>query len=334
MRPTLAAAFALAITLPAAAAQQQHSIPPHKPAPPVTAPSKLQPSAEDSQQQHAPENRGTEQVPFVVKVIPSERSQEAEKHDAQKAEIDRQTVEFTRDLAGYTNRLFWATVALAAFTAGLSGAAFLQMRDTRRTIKAAETAAKAAERHATVAEQTFVDLERPYLFYERIRMEQPITSGWLDPNIEIGNRIISVLYEIKNYGRTPAVIIERANSVYIGQTLSKRPLHNENDIWNDEYVLGTSTPNDMHTFSAFYRGNVDLQLIGDLYLTRSGGTGNEFFFFAYVKYNTVSGITDEVGVCYEYLIDIGQFVQRSREHYTYRKRGEQPAPPQGSPSLT
>jgi hypothetical protein len=74
-------------------------------------------------------------------------------------------------------------------------------------------------------------------------------------------------------------------------------------------------------------------LIGDLYLTRSGGPGNEFFFFAYVKYNTVSGITDEVGVCYEYLVDIDQFVHRNREHYAYRKRGDKP-PGHGTPILT
>ena len=184
------------------------------------------------------DNRGTATVTFVIKELSRERSQEEKIETQEKAALDRKLTEYTGDLAFYTKYLFLATLLLASLTGSLAFAAFFQMRDARKAIGAAETAAKAAERHATVAEQTFVHVERPYLFYERIRMAEPITREWLDPNMEIRRKTIGVFYDIKNYGRTPAVIIERGNSVYIGR------------IFQNVRFIMSMTSGPMNTFSA------------------------------------------------------------------------------------
>jgi hypothetical protein len=159
----------------------------------------LQPRAQYYEQYESSEKRGTEQIPFIVKVIPSERSPEERRRDTDKTEIDRQTVEFTRDLAGYTNRLFWATTGLAAFTGILALAAFFQMRDARKSINAAEVSAMASEQHVRIAERTFIELERAY-----------ISGGGVRQNVVYADtRKIDHRFDvhINNYGGTTAELI-------------------------------------------------------------------------------------------------------------------------------
>jgi hypothetical protein len=88
-------------------------------------------------QQRASAERGTEQVPLIVKVLPSESTPEAEAREKEKEKHERR-------LADYTEGLFFATLFLGAATVALAIAAFLQMREGRRAITAAEDAANAA----------------------------------------------------------------------------------------------------------------------------------------------------------------------------------------------
>jgi hypothetical protein len=107
-------------------------------------------------------------------------------------------------LAAFTLALFFATWGLLRF-------ARIQSDDMRRSIRVSRLAAlagarqaraavrlaAASELHATVAERSFIDLERPYLFYESIGMDDPITRDWLAPSGEIHRKNISVRYDIK-----------------------------------------------------------------------------------------------------------------------------------------
>jgi hypothetical protein len=158
----------------------------------------LQPRAQYYEQYKPSEKRGTEQIPFIVKVIPGERSPEERKRDTDKAEIDRQTVEFTRDLAGYTNRLFWATVCLAAFTGSLALAAFFQMHDARKSIYAAIVSAEASEQHAKIAERTLIELERAYISGGGVRQRVVYPDGRIEHRFNV---------HINNYGGTTAELI-------------------------------------------------------------------------------------------------------------------------------
>jgi hypothetical protein len=101
-----------------------------------------QPAA--NQQQFAPDQRGTEQSPLVVKTVPEKKAAEDIKREEEKAELDRESVRLTRNLAKYTWLLFLATAALAAGTFALAVVAFFQMREGRKAITAAEDAASAA----------------------------------------------------------------------------------------------------------------------------------------------------------------------------------------------
>jgi hypothetical protein len=85
----------------------------------------------ESQQQAAPDNHETQQIPLVIKELPRERTPEETRQRQEKAELDRKLTEYTSDLADYTKALFSATVVLAIVTGLLATAAFLQIRAGR-----------------------------------------------------------------------------------------------------------------------------------------------------------------------------------------------------------
>lgn len=144
-----------------------------------------------------------------------------------------------------------AAVALAIFTfylwratRGLRSYAEIQARDMRqlvrlaranafagiRAARAARTSANAAMVQANIAERSFFDLERPYLFADSIQgsvqtMSTALPQGTVaNPDVHtithIGNiQYINLpvdfngAYLIKNWGRTPAIIYESSSIV-------------------------------------------------------------------------------------------------------------------------
>lgn len=106
---------------------------------------------------------------------------------------------------------FLATVAIAAFTftlwratSGLVESAKQQSRDMRESLDtardaadAAETSAQAAKTQAEIADKSFRDLERPYVFVNRIEVTFTRSPSIPHPGLQIG---------FFNYGRTPAIM--------------------------------------------------------------------------------------------------------------------------------
>jgi hypothetical protein len=101
------------------------------------------------------ETRGTEQAPFFIKVIPPKKSKaesvSQEKKESEGVSVEKRVADLTGDLATYTEKLYYATVALAALTAGLLLLGFLQRGDNKRAIKTAEESAEAAKLSAQAA---------------------------------------------------------------------------------------------------------------------------------------------------------------------------------------
>ncbi len=88
------------------------------------------------------------------------------------------------------------TMWLAIFTALLVLVAIFQIGFLVRTDKTSTAAANAAKQSADVAERTFTELERPYIFVD---IPKFIPSP-------IKDRPSNVQYVLKNYGRTPAIV--------------------------------------------------------------------------------------------------------------------------------
>jgi hypothetical protein len=164
-----------------------------------------QPSPKGSPQNTTQQDRGTENSPVVVKVLPTEKSQTELRNDVEKQESDRHLVKLTGDLAKYTERLFWATLILAAVTAGLVGVGYFQSRDAKRSIAAAEASARIAERALT-------ELERPYLFildYNWLLTEKAKADG-----LKCG-----FVFSVANGGKLPAFIKVVKLGIRIGESI-------------------------------------------------------------------------------------------------------------------
>lgn len=171
----------LAASVPAAAQQR----PSHKPASPIVVP--LQPptpsagelrnpnqSPTRGNQQPAAENeRGTNEIPFAVKILPSPD------HEAQAKEDQRRADEHAaaeRGLVNATWYLAWFTLTLAIVASGQIALFFVQLRLIRESLddaKLAATAAKdgaaAAEKSANIAETAMTSSERAFVYLDTFR---------------------------------------------------------------------------------------------------------------------------------------------------------------------
>lgn len=121
------------------------------------APSQKTPGA-NSHQNANQDQRGTDKLPIVVKVIESKKSKnELDREDAaqkEKTASDGALVTLTGNLALYTKLLAIGTFLLFLATGGLVRIGYLQVRDAKQTIAATKIAADAAKKSADVARDT------------------------------------------------------------------------------------------------------------------------------------------------------------------------------------
>lgn len=163
-----------------------------------------QPSSKASQQNAAQQERGTENSPVVVKVLPTEKSKEEFAREVEKQESDRQLVKLTGDLANYTKLLFAATAALFLATIGLMVVGFHQVRDAKHAIAAAANSAAAAK----ISAEAFMNAEGAQIFPLVIETNlKEVFSGQYYTPTESQDVLLlppKLSYCFKNYGKTPA----------------------------------------------------------------------------------------------------------------------------------
>lgn len=209
-----------------------------------------------------------------------------------------------QESAKWTRRGFW----LGILTLVAAGAAALF----------AGAAAYHTRRSADVSEQAFVSLERPHIFVQNAIAEEPISAAW----VRHGPlwRTFKVVYEVANYGRTPAIVKEIAQAIFIGPELPEKPIYNANDISDMEVpILGK--PREL---LVFYRGDLNEELINSLLLSNihiEGTTPTYCYLYGYVRYESVHGMTDEVGFCWRHLVEQPYLIPHVDPRYVYRKLG-------------
>jgi hypothetical protein len=159
-----------------------------------------------SQQKATRQERGTEDSPVVVKIIPTEKSKGDLEAEKAKQESDRQLVKLTGDLANYTKLLFAATAALFLATIGLVVVGFRQVRDARRSIKSGEDSTRIAERALTELERPFVGIEIIDSGFKSELVSEEEYYVTLEENLT---------FRYVNHGRSPATIIETSDDFEI-----------------------------------------------------------------------------------------------------------------------
>ena len=203
--------------------------------------------------------------------------------------------------------------------AGTLVAAWISAREAGR-------AAKEAKRQADVAEDSATKLERPHLFIENPRIMSR-TQGRLHPQVGVfwagGLPGFDAEYDIFNYGRSPAILVSRSATIFIGSELPEEPAVNRNDIFTDP--IAVPERGNRKGWHAFWRGSLTDEMIDKLRLGRHVGIkeGLKAYLFVRLVYTSVYGKTDEIGAIWEYLIDIDKFVVPDNElpNYNYRKLG-------------
>jgi hypothetical protein len=192
-----------------------------------------QPSSKASQQNAAQQERGTENSPVVVKVLPTEKSKEEFAREVEKQESDRQLVKLTGDLANYTKLLFAATAALFLATIGLVVVGFHQVRDAKHAIAAAVNSAAAAK----ISAEAFMNAEGAQIFPLVIESNlKEVFSGQSiyytpaeSPDVLLLPPKLS--YCFKNYGKTPAKLQSIMHNLSFLELNSKsRPMHAADDF--------------------------------------------------------------------------------------------------------
>jgi hypothetical protein len=196
--------------------------------------------SKQSAQPPAPDQRGTEQVPLAVKILPAiDAKEKADKEDRErqeKAKIDEKLAFETQRIADYTDRLSLFTIFLfgvAALQAALFTWQLLLIQSSARdTKKAAEAAADAADA-AKLNAQAIVDAERARIYVEANgqmliqQIERSINYSPADTHeqqqVPMDQGRVEVTYIVKNYGRTPAIIKEISHQLIVTKTLPDLP---------------------------------------------------------------------------------------------------------------
>jgi hypothetical protein len=178
----------------------------------------IQTQSANPTQPSAPDQRGTDQVPFTIKIIPSETAKDKAEREERERRVKDEKAAIDKRLADETQRLADETGNLATYTRWLDGiTVFLFIAAVtqivlfvliRASLENANEATKAAQESADVARassEAAIAFERPYV---RVSEIQALIRGtFVDafPNTVI-LRNPSAICTIENYGKTPAFV--------------------------------------------------------------------------------------------------------------------------------
>jgi hypothetical protein len=183
-----------------------------------------QPPAESKQatQPPATDQRGTEQVPLAVKILPAqdakEQAEKAERERKEKAVIDEKLAFETQRIADYTDRLARFTVFLFCVAIAQAGLFVWQLLLIQRGMKDTREAADAAKLSA----QAVIAAERAYVFVE-ICLETAVDMiKYMQGMQSVDPRSILIQYRFTNYGKTPAVIKSISYGAVVAENLPRQ----------------------------------------------------------------------------------------------------------------
>jgi hypothetical protein len=175
-----------------------------------------QPAREQAAKPTQPDQRGTDKEPLSVKILPGEQTKEqAEKENRdrheqeQKALVDKRLADDTQRLANSTDELARYTKWLVAVTLFLFFAAigqivlfYVQLKYMKTSVGDAHEAAVAAKASA----ESLPIIEGAYVFPNILNVTIADSFLGFSQVKELRQNRIKVEFEIRNFGKTPAII--------------------------------------------------------------------------------------------------------------------------------
>ncbi len=262
-----------------------------------------QPPAQSKQSAQPPasDQRGTEQVPLAVKILPAQDAKEkADKEDherQEKGKVDEKLAFETQRIADYTDRLALFTIFLFCVAVLQAGLFLWQlrymrqgMRDTEVAAKAARDSAEATKESVALAKDTAQRQLRAYISVE-IRGFQFDR----DPNLAL---VCKANFEIRNDGQTPAYDV-RTN---VDFRIAAQPLLSDFTRPNDNILRfeNSISPNRTQEASGTKAFSIEKQKLLP---------GQKLYFLGLILYKDAFGIERETWFCG--YIDQSEFVMDS-----------------------
>lgn len=279
-----------------------------------------------SAQPPALDQRGTDQMPLSVKIVPGNSSKEdgakQEAERAEKSKVDEKVAFETQRVADYTWYLAGFSLLLVLVAIGQAALFIWQLRYMRRGMEDATTAARATRRsaiaavaQAKVARDTLVKGQRPYVFVygiERLMTRNDLRG--LTPFVE---------YVVANFGQTPAILENIGAGFHEGE-LPVAPLRIDDD--HPLYAAPILPPNEKRgelkeLLPEAFIGE-DLGIIVDLNKKTSHpvpkfAADQDFFFRIIVYYRGPFSDGHKTSATWRYERSLEQFVQFGGKEYNY-----------------
>jgi hypothetical protein len=274
------------------------------------------------QKPSATEQRGTENNPVIVKVLPAEktteeRTQETADHD-EKASADWWLIKLTGALVGVRILQLLAfigqIIVFVVQTQRLRDSVSEMKRATAAAEKAADAArdgADAAKQAARVSEAALTRLERPYLFIASVELSS-VSLAALTPLQVSGEPIVEILrvdVSLINHGKTAASVQRMSGCLRIFERLPKIP---EYDPARGGLLV--IPPEQMGPRQPF-----SVEITEDV---RRRWQNNEvsLFFIGYVIYDDYFDMQHTTGFCARYSRDAGPGWAKAGERaYNYNR---------------
>jgi hypothetical protein len=233
------------------------------------------------QQKPEPDKRGTEQMPFVVKAIPTPKSQ---------AETEQDRKEH-KEKTSQGWWIIWLTAVVAVATFLQAIFLFKSFRETRKAANAAKDSADALPM-----------LERAYIFVNKVRsntiiMPTPDEYYYGASRIRLNKNSFEVV--IENYGKTPAIVkrIEAVANVFSGAI---------------PHIVGIQYPNmpEITRIIASQKGhsfNFDFDIEDNQTLEKISSLERKLVCIGCIQYEDIFGNPHETGFCWWYEPDTEDF---------------------------
>lgn len=237
---------------------------------------------------------------------------EPKKQDAIQEAKNKSQIEAINILA--SERVAYYTKVLAIFTGALSAFGLLQIFFLIRADGTAATTAKAALRSARVAEDALLIGERPHMYVTEPIFCEPIdkdTFNYDGPEVWPWFAL-----NLRNEGKTPAVLIEVCAESICARELPPVPEYRENRTYDQQRRV--FAPRAAEAFSCLFKTPIDGRVMNDISIGSFHG-GRELFAYGYIKYEDIFGYTHTVGYCWRYKLHLKRFLPEDHKAYNYRK---------------
>jgi hypothetical protein len=220
------------------------------------------------------DQRGTDQMPLSVKILPSPGAEQQERDARERTEADRTLASETQRLAGYTRWLAALTAVLAAIALAQAGLFVWQLRYMRRDMISRR--------------EDFVARHRPLLNLRWVRVG----------NVDIDGNRIQVHFGIVNAGGSDAVITASSiNAQFLTDTDWPDPHEYpvNNIVMGDRIVPGASKP--------FVLPMNELRNLKDI----SAEEMQQLRFYGYIVYQDILQNTRTTYFCRHYRSELDRF---------------------------